>query len=39
VSIDGLLSPNVCHQVRAAHEAMRVLLREGLIVAPSAARE
>jgi len=26
-------------KVRAAHEAMRVLLREGLIVAPSAARE
>lgn len=26
-------------KVRAAHEAMRVLLREGLIVAPQAARE
>jgi len=39
VSIDDVLSPNVCHQVRAAHEAMCVLLREGLIVAPSAVRE
>ena len=26
-------------KIRSAHEAMRVLLREGLIVAPSAARE
>jgi malate dehydrogenase (oxaloacetate-decarboxylating) len=26
-------------KVRAAHEAMRVLLREGLIVAPPAAKE